>query len=908
MRAWLRTLLVALLLLATALAAGLLAAGRIGGERVRASAERSLAATLGSPVRLASARLRVGRRGPAFEARGLEAFASARGPALRVERVSARIDPLSLMLGQAQLRRLVLTGAELRLERDSEGRFGPAALARALKRAGPDEPGRTVADRLRRAGNAARNLLKGPLPLLRASLAALEIEVRHARIVLADARSGMSLALEDLDGGLAQRGRSRALRVAASGRLVDAEGECGWITLEGARDAQAPPRLRLEVHHLDLRAIGPQLAVLHPQLRLSGVARGHAELLLDEGSDPQLDLDLTLRDAHLRIPRAGGGAPISWSGASATARVALQLAPRRLRLLEADLDLDGTRIRAEGVVERPLRPSARARLELRTRDVDLVAARDAAELLPDDWEERLAGPLELVSQGRVDRLELVGTATLAEWSQAFDPQAAGLAVAVTGTAHLEDVALRVGEGEPLEGLTGRVTLSGDRIEIRDTGSSRERPELDLVIEGLEHLLAHGHRDPRPRTGLPGLATLAELIRSVTSGEDDGPATRVGRGQLRVDWLSHPGVGFPLEDVQMVVRPGPAQGFSFDAGGRWGGLSARARGAYRPGGPAGPDPGATRSRVELRVEVDPPKATPPPNQSPEAFVIASLDFEGGQFQGIPLARTQAELQGHGKRIELREGWLELAAGGSIETRARLDLAEAGAIPTELDIVLRAADLAALSPVFGLKAGDLAGALDATAHAEGMFEPGRPLLGELVARATLEARNGEIRRRAPLAASLGGSQDEVERVEPNEPLPFRRARGTLALSDGVLETESLVLENDRVRIVAAGSVRISGEPHEVAAVIALFPHNAVDAIVGRVPIVGWILQGPDGRLIGRYLEVTGPWAAPRVERIQGRFVATGMIEGLPHFVMNGLRAIGSALARLNPIPQAESSEGS
>ena len=75
-----------------------------------------------------------------------------------------------------------------------------------------------------------------------------------------------------------------------------------------------------------------------------------------------------------------------------------------------------------------------------------------------------------------------------------------------------------------------------------------------------------------------------------------------------------------------------------------------------------------------------------------------------------------------------------------------------------------------------------------------------------------------------------------------------------------------------------------------------------------LVSSSMFGPTGRMIGRYLEVTGPWDEPRVRKIQGRFVATGMIEGLPHFVMNGLRAIGSALARLNPIPQAESSEGS
>ena len=82
--------------------------------------------------------------------------------------------------------------------------------------------------------------------------------------------------------------------------------------------------------------------------------------------------------------------------------------------------------------------------------------------------------------------------------------------------------------------------------------------------------------------------------------------------------------------------------------------------------------------------------------------------------------------------------------------------------------------------------------------------------------------------------------------------------------------------------------------------------MDAIVGRVPLIGAILQGPDGRIIGRYLEVTGPWDEPRVEKIE-----TGMLRNLPGFVMNGLRAIGSALARLNPLPESEggvSSEGS
>jgi hypothetical protein len=129
-------------------------------------------------------------------------------------------------------------------------------------------------------------------------------------------------------------------------------------------------------------------------------------------------------------------------------------------------------------------------------------------------------------------------------------------------------------------------------------------------------------------------------------------------------------------------------------------------------------------------------------------------------------------------------------------------------------------------------------------------------------------------------------------------FERFEAELELDAGELAVSSLWIQAEKARIAASGAVRMDDPAHPVQGVIGIFPRHAVDAIVGRVPLIGPILQGSDGTLVGRYMEVTGTWAEPEVARIEGRSLAAGVIEGVPGFVLRGLRAIGSALAA--PLP--------
>ncbi len=892
--------LVLILLVLVAAAAGLLASGRIGDERLRATAERALGEALGGEVWVARAELRLAAGGPTITASGLRAFGDD-DPALTVRRASARLDTLSLMLGEVRLRSVHLERAQLRVRREADGKLGPPPIADLLERGPPAAlAGDDAVSFLKRLERTARGIVRSPLPFLRARLAPQRIELRSARVEIVDGESGETISLDDIDGHFLHGGRGDA-RVAASARLVDEAGEAGWVTLEAHQERGVGPRLALRGRHLDLSVLAPWFAALHPDMALAGVADGSVTLELTEDAAKRVAFDLQATRPRLSLPRTSGRPPLRLAGESARAKAVFEVTPKRVHLMAADLDLDGTHFEADGVMERPIRRDARAHLSVRVRSMEIEDARDATGLLPDPFQDRIAATLARVEGGRVARLELDGTATLEEWGIALDPEISGMPVDLRGTAHLSDVAIDLGEGERLEGLSGRVSVGRDRVEIHDGGS-----DLELVIDGLETLLTRGERDLEARPPPPGLASFVEMVRDWTRKKPDSverPGPPLGPGTVQLDWLSHPATAFPLRDTAIDLRPDPKGGLLLEASGDWGGLPMRAEGRVWRGEPGG------RGGVKLHIEVDPPRPDAPrKRERPPGFLSAGFVFDTARVRGVPVEDLIGELRGEGASLLLERATARVKDGGEADLVGHFDLSREGVIPSHLTLQTRAGELASLSPAFKLELGDLVGPLDGTARVSGELRPYVSVFSVLEGGLRIHARDGEIRRRPALSGALADSDDQFKGLDSAESLPFVSAVGDFSLLGGRLYTDSLVIEGKRVRIVVSGSVRLDGRPHDVQAVMAFFPHNPVDAIVGRVPIIGAILKGPDGKIIGRYMEVTGPWESPRVARIKGRNLATGMLEGVPHFVMDGLRAIGGVLARLNPIPQGMPSEGS
>lgn len=886
-----RKVLLALALFAGAALAGFALAGYVGPEQVRTGAERALSRTLGGPVSVESARLTFGT-GVALEVTGLEAWPQPDGPALRVARGAARLEPFALLLGRIEPRRIALDGASLRLVRDADGRIAPAepiALVRGPRGAHAPAAEGTWAV-VQRIGDAARALLQAPLPLLRAALAPRRVEVRNLELVLHDDRAGTQIGIAGIEAQLVRHARGRRIEVRGSGRLVDAGGERGEVSLEGTARAGAGD-VALRVRQLDLASLAPWLRELEPGADVAGIARGAVSVAFGDRESRRVRIELVAGGFEARVPRAPGQRPLAVRSEALVGGVELEVAHQRVELLRGELELDGQRLELVGRAARPLRPDSHARLAVRLRNVELERARQLAHALPAELERRLDAALARIERGRLTELEITGTATLAGWRAAVEaPEAAGAgpSIELEGSARFRDVAVRVAEDALMEGLSGEVTLARDRLEVRGLRRPRDLPELDVAIAGLDRLLEHGQRAPQPAPPLPGLEPLVEYFEGGPPAEG-GPRGSLGALEISAAWLAHPAAVWPFEDLEVEVAPLREGARAIMGSGRWGGLAVSGSGSWRPGA------AGTAGKLSLRLEVS---GRPAPLGRADGWASGRWSVRDARWRALTLAEARGRFRADGSRLRLADGEAALAHGGSLRGGAVVDLSRTDEVPIEIEALADSAALADLGGLAGLGPADLTGELDASAHLAGSLRPGASARGTLAGRISLAAARGELRRRPALASSIADSDDAFREFAGDKPFEFESAQTELALADGHLATDALLIQGRKARLVVSGRIRVDRPPHELEAVVAVFPRNAMNSIVGNVPVIGPILRGSDGNVVGAYLELTGPWGDPQARRLRNRSLAAGMLEGVPGFVVNGLRAIGSVLARLAP----------
>ena len=89
----------------------------------------------------------------------------------------------------------------------------------------------------------------------------------------------------------------------------------------------------------------------------------------------------------------------------------------------------------------------------------------------------------------------------------------------------------------------------------------------------------------------------------------------------------------------------------------------------------------------------------------------------------------------------------------------------------------------------------------------------------------------------------------------------------------------------------------DPYAVEGVIGLFFFPGLDSMIDRVPILNRVILGRNNNLVGAYFSITGRWGQPEARLIPIQTLATGptgfLTEGLPSFVMGGIRRIQSVL---------------
>ncbi len=106
-----------------------------------------------------------------------------------------------------------------------------------------------------------------------------------------------------------------------------------------------------------------------------------------------------------------------------------------------------------------------------------------------------------------------------------------------------------------------------------------------------------------------------------------------------------------------------------------------------------------------------------------------------------------------------------------------------------------------------------------------------------------------------------------------MPFNKATATIAINRGVMTSQDLFLDSSVMHATAIGSIDLGKEQLDL--MIGVQPLQAVDKLINRLPVVGWLLTGGDGSLITTYFEVKGHWSNPEVTALPVQGMASGTL---------------------------------
>jgi hypothetical protein len=899
----------ALALVVVSAAAGFHAAGYLRPDLLRHELEAQLEAMLGSPVRIESLGFALGLR-IRLVGRGVETYPGADGPRLRIARAVAEVRPFAHLTGQRRLRKLALEGATLQLTRDAAGRWDPEAVAELLaeaprapkRRPHPDE----ILSPLVVFEAGVRSLLERDLPADR-------LELRRGRIEWwsrgAGAPRGASPKLEaawvEIEGELRRRPLVGETLAHLRARLADPGGEeRGALEIEGRHSRGGEIRLALAATELDLGVATAVPSAAGPVPRLRGIASGVAFFEAPEPGSAHLELDLVGSDLR---EEDGGAEPLL--GPLAADRVelagAVEIDPQQVRVRALRLRNDRLRLRLEGTLERPLRLDGTAELSLGLEEAGFEDLRTLLAWLPEVGREEAGDLLANLEAGRVKRLEVAGSAPLGGWQDFLAGRTARLPRDFALLAELDGVRLRAGD-DSIEDLGGHLAWTAEHLDLKGLHarlSGRALPVLDLEVEGIASFFATDPEQRRLRASAPPLAGLGALWRDLRPADESAPGRMPVALGLAIERLEHPMFLWPIAGLSAAITP-IEQGVRIEArDGTWGGvpIELAADWLFEP-----------EERVVARVVARRAReGAASPAASPEApaeegiwtrgrLSLGPVDAERWKQEG-----ATASFEIRGERLRLTRAELDLAPHGRGRANAWIDLSRPASAPFQASFEIFDADLPTLGATVRLPPEIAQGRVDVAGSLEGAFDPEAPLGASLVGLVDVDARDGTLRKQVPAVMALALASEVLQPIGRRESVRYDRIRALLELDRGRLATRALSLDGPDARAFARGQVAIGPPPHPLDAEVVLFLFRPVDQVLDKIPIVNFLLLGPNRNLLAATYALSGTWEEPKADLVPLETLTTGpgtlVFESLPSIVARGLEALGGLIGgERAPIP--------
>jgi hypothetical protein len=861
---------------------GFYAASRMAPERLRAEAEKRLSALLQAPVRLDEVRVSLTDDLPwlRLEARGLRADPLGGGGSLAVDALSARIDPVLLVLGRLELRGLHLVGIEVAMPDPTRAQAGEARAPGS-----PDPVSRAIA-----ALTDGANQLRArpcPIPPLDGQRLTLNLTSAAApprRVLEADRVSFQCARLID-------EGSWRA-----TGRALLAD------------DAAAPFEISLDVSDdavegklgVSTAPLGPLLAALRQPRELAGDARGELRWHSQPGAPHALRLELAGRGVRGELGAALDPArALRLDLRAPKLSVALEADARGLRTTElalADGELNFSGKLALGL---PLSNASALHAEARTHDVDREALARIAAQLPRGVRPQAERALERIVSGTIRDLDVRLNSTVGGTREI----AAGGVLGRTGDlamkVKLQDAELRIGKSDRLGEVSGTVAFSGDSLEVHATGARfRERhlPRLALTLHGISHLHSLEELKCDRPAPVPRIAAIDDLRAWIESRRRVPYVPNWRVLNLDIDRLSHPLLFCTLEDVtaeigrlengyDYTVETGSWAGFAIEGRARW----LRARGQdgqpLRDGG-----------SVVVDLTLGEPRPAAAPAEDPRVWAEGRFAYDVSSLGRFLTKGYEGAFRVVGSLADLHETRLHLAPSGELEGRVTVELGGDGPVPFSVEAQGRQLDLVTVWKTSQTKT-LMSGTLSGGAVVSGHLHLGESPLSDVRGYASLHARKGEIFRSVPFLLALAMTDEKINPFGKRDRFPYKAIDLEGPIENGWMTSRTLTLEGKSERMAASGKTHLA-EPYQLEAAIGVYPIPTLDQIVGAIPIVNVLLLGEDRALAGFYFSVTGEWTKPAVQPLLAKSVASGpaslVLEGVPNFVFGSLKAIGEVLA--------------
>jgi hypothetical protein len=871
-----------------AVVAGMVIARRFGPDQVLSEVERRLSNALGTQISVRQLRVSPGTF-VRVEGNGVTAWSVPGGHGLEIERVRGSIDAVSLLGGPLSLRQLRLEGVRLRLSAlGTGGGFQPVgsmqAAAGRADASQPPNPDELLAP-LISLETLVRRVLSAP-PV------AAVLELSDAQISFEDELTAERGVLEwvNVDGQLVHHRLSGRSEFSVSGQLTEGGRNRGTIRLQGHRTAEGSIRIVLGADSVELASGSRYLRLMRPNAEVSGQLSGQWSYETADPGTGRLQAELTCRNLVSKVP---GPDPASEVIRSPLIHFVgtLEIDPQRTTLRDFRVTSQQTSFRLSGEVSRPLNAGSVAMLDLALENLDLGQARHLISWLPEIEREEAAAVVAPLAGGRLEALQAKGRATLHGWQDLLAGRSRRMPEKFSMEVKLAEMVAHFGDANQLEDLAAELQWTGDQLEIIEATAvlnGRPLPTLDVTIEGFPNFLAGDAGLRQMDSQALPLFGLEPLWQSLRPNPDPGNETRANkqtRVGLEIEFLSHPLFVWPLWDVSATIVTESDGVHITSEHAIWAGVPIEIEADWRF---------QPNARVSVRLAATEPQTEPSVPLHDNGWARGRFnvgEIGGGRWQ-------QKQARGHfvatAGRVRIRELDIDMAPTGRTRADGLLDLSVQGEVPFRVNFELADGDGSAIAKLFGLRERQIEGQMNLHGSFEGVLKPGTSFFSQLTGLLDLSAVDGVIHKVTPPVVAIAEAAAGLDSYDPSEFVPFDRVESLLEFGAGRLSSASFSLDGPRIGVVASGELELAVPIKTIDARVYVFLFRKLDRVLGRIPILNRILLGTDENLVAAAFEVSGAWADPMIEPIflpSSAGSTSQVLHGVPHFVMRGIRALGS-----------------